>query len=115
MPLLTLHLSEYPAEPARAKLLAELGGILARLTGKPKDYVMVTLSPAAVQMGGKTSPAAFGDVRSIGALSPEVNRNISSEICFLLEKNLGIAKDRIYLNFTAIAPENWGWNGTTFA
>jgi len=32
----------------------------------------------------------------------------------MLKDSLGIANDRVYLNFTDVEAENWVWNGSTF-
>jgi phenylpyruvate tautomerase PptA (4-oxalocrotonate tautomerase family) len=54
------------------------------------------------------------DIRSIGGLSDDVNRQLSQKICKLLKESLGVPPDRVYLNFTDVRPGNWGWNGDTF-
>ncbi len=38
----------------------------------------------------------------------------SEQICKLLKDSLGIAPDRVYLNFTDVEAGNWGWNEPTF-
>ena len=114
MPLLTLQLPA-PLPPEREQeLIDNLTRTIANKTQKPENYVMVIVQYERIFMAGSPKPAVFGDVRSIGALSGEVNRKLSSEICFLLERFAQIPKERVYLNFSDIAPENWGWNGTVF-
>ncbi len=75
---------------------------------------MVTVSPAAILMSGKPGDAAFVDVRSIGGLSGDVNRELSQKVCGLLSESLGVPQNRIYLNFTDVEASNWGWNGKIF-
>jgi phenylpyruvate tautomerase PptA (4-oxalocrotonate tautomerase family) len=75
---------------------------------------MVVVNPAAFLMSGKPGEAAFVDVRSIGGLSGEVNRQLAQKIGDLLNESLGVPPDRIYLNFTDVAAANWGWDGDTF-
>jgi len=65
-------------------------------------------------MSGKPGEAAFVDVRSIGGLNDDVNRQLAQKICSLLKDSLGVPLDRVYLNFTEVAAGNWGWNGDTF-
>ena len=65
-------------------------------------------------MSGKAVEAAFVDIRSIGGLSGEVNRKLSQQVCNLLKESLGIAAERIYLDFTDVDAGHWGWNGGTF-
>lgn len=114
MPLLKLETTVALAEDKRKGLLAALSKTLAGTTGKPEQYVMVTLGQAAIVMAGKPGDAAFVDIRGIGGLTGEVNRKLSRQVCDLLHEALGLPTDRVYLNFTEVAASNWGWNGSTF-
>ena len=75
---------------------------------------MVTASTVSMIMSGKAGDAAFVDIRSIGGLSSNVNGRLSREVCKLLSDGLGIASDRVYLNFTDVGAGSWGWKGSTF-
>ena len=114
MPLLKLETTVALADDKKQALLASLSKILAGTIGKPEQYVMVVVSPAAILMSGKPGDAAFVDIRSIGGLGDKVNRQLSQKIGSLLKESLGVPPDRIYLNFTDVAAGNWGWNGDTF-
>ena len=114
MPLLKLEITASLSDDKRKALLAALSRIVAETVGKPEDYVMVTVSQAAILMSGKPGEAAFVDVRSIGGLSHEVNRQLSQKLCRLLHESLGVPESRVYLNFTEVAASNWGWKGATF-
>lgn len=114
MPLLNLETSAAISEDKRKALLAALSKAVAGTTGKPEQYLMVTVGQAAMLMSGKPGDAAFVDVRGIGGLTGEVNRKLSQQVCKLLNDSLGIGPDRIYLNFTDVEAGNWGWNGSTF-
>jgi phenylpyruvate tautomerase PptA (4-oxalocrotonate tautomerase family) len=114
MPLLKIETTVALPEENRKNLLAALSKAVAGAIGKPEQYVMVTASQAAMVMSGKAGEAALVDIRSIGGLSGEVNRKLSQQVCKLLTDSLGIAPDRIYLNFTDVQAGNWGWNGSTF-
>ena len=114
MPLLKLETSVAISEDKRKALLASLSKAVAETIGKPEQYVMVTVGQAAMLMSGKPGDAALVDIRSIGGLTSEVNRKLSQQVCKLLSDSLGVAPDRIYLNFTDVEAGNWGWNGSTF-
>ena len=114
MPLLKLKTNVALADEKKQALLASLSKIVAGTIGKPEQYVMVVVSPAAILMSGKAGDAAFVDIRSIGGLSDAVNRQLAQKICKLLSESLGVPPDRIYLNFTDVPAGNWGWNGDTF-
>lgn len=114
MPLLKLETTVSLDEQTRASLLAALSRTMAESTGKPEEYVMVTASQASIQMSGKPGNAAFVDIRGIGGLGGEVNRQLTQKICHLLNQSLGVPPNRVYLNFTDVEGQNWGWNGNTF-
>jgi phenylpyruvate tautomerase len=114
MPLLKLETTVVVPEDKRKGLLTSLSKAVAGTIGKPEQYVMVTLSQAAMVMSGKPGDAAFVDIRGIGGLSGDVNRKLSQQVCKLLTDSLGISPDRVYLNFTDVDASNWGWNGSTF-
>ena len=114
MPLLKLETTVALSDEKKQALLTSLSKIVAGTIGKPEQYVMVVISPAAILMSGKPGDAAFVDVRSIGGLNDDVNRQLSQKIGSLLNESLGVPPDWIYLNFTDVAPGNWGWNGNTF-
>lgn len=114
MPLLKLETTVALSDEKRTALLSPLSKIVAETIGKPEQYVLVSVSPAAMLMSGKPGPAAFVDLRSIGGLGSQVNQQLSRKICALLKDSLGIPPDRVYLNFTEVEAANWGWNGNTF-
>lgn len=114
MPLLKLETTVVLPEDKRQALLAALSKTLAGATGKPEQYVMVTLGQADIVMAGKPGDAAFVDIRGIGGLTGEVNRKLSRQLGDLLHEALGLPAERVYLNFTEVEAGNWGWNGSTF-
>ena len=114
MPLLKLETTVALSEEKRKALLASLSKITAETIGKPEEYVMVTANAAAILMSGKAGEAAFVEVRSIGGLSGDAPKQLSRRICGLLNDSLGIAQNRVYLNFVDVEASNWGWKGNTF-
>ena len=114
MPLLKLETTVAISEDKQKALLSSLSKTVAETIGKPEQYVMVTISQAAMAMSGKPGNAAFMDIRSIGGLSGDVNRKLSQQVCKLLNDSLGIPPDRVYLNFSDVDAGYWGWNGSTF-
>ena len=114
MPLLKLETTVALPDEKKKTVLAALSKAVADTIGKPEQYIMVTTNQSDVLMSGKAGDAAFVDIRSIGGLNRETNRKLSQQICKLLKDSLGIAPDRVYLNFSDMEAGNWGWNGSTF-
>jgi len=114
MPLVKLEVSVPVSEAKKNRVLAEVSRIVIKATGKPQAYMMVTLEEGKISMGGKNEPAAFADVRGIGGFTATVNKQISKEVCELLNQELAIRPENVYLTFIDVAAANWGWNGGTF-
>lgn len=114
MPLIRVETNaELPAATADV-LLAELSRAAAQVLGKSETYVMVSAqSGSPMLFGGSPEPAAFLDVRSIG-LSEDQARPLSHALCDLVNRHVGVATERVYINFTDMPRRMWGWNGATF-
>ncbi len=114
MPLIKLQISVPLSDEKQEELLASVSKIIAESIGKPEQYVMASIETGPIMMAGKQGPAAFADVRNIGGLNGNVNKQISQKLCSLLEESLGISANRVYMNFSDVSAVNWGWNGNTF-
>ncbi len=94
-------------------LLKGVSTLISRSLGKPERYVMASSETKKMIFDGKTDPCAFLELKSIG-LPQERTGKLSEELCNFIERNAGIKKDRIYINFVDFEGSMWGWNGTTF-
>ncbi|HEY3354810.1 MAG TPA: phenylpyruvate tautomerase MIF-related protein [Polyangia bacterium] len=114
MPLIKLETTAALDDLEQRTLCGKLSRLAAEVIGKPEQYVQAIVQGGLTMLhGGAAGPAAFVDVRSIGGLSPAVNRTLTERICGLLA-NLGIPSERVYLNFTDVSPSAWGHDGATF-
>jgi phenylpyruvate tautomerase PptA (4-oxalocrotonate tautomerase family) len=104
-----------PVEPAsRQQLLKKTSAFIAELLGKPESYVMISIQPEMpLIFGGSDAPAAFVRLKSIG-LPIDRCPELSEKISRLIEQELGVAKDRIFIDFKDLARNMFGWNGNTF-
>jgi len=117
MPLLNIYTSAEPPDAAKADaLLKDLSARLAKHVGKPEAYVMTCLVPRTrMTFGGTTAPACYVEVKNIGVFTPELTARMSGEVCELLKGALGVAPNRIYIEFCEAKPHLWGYDGETFA
>ena len=114
MPLLKIQTnSPYPAEQANA-LLAKASRRVAEALGKPERYVMVSLETNPHMLfAGDGAPLAYLELKSIG-LPEGRTAELSAMLCGLVAENLGVAADRVYIEFADAPHKMWGWNGGTF-
>lgn len=99
----------------RPELKSRLAQLLAKLLGKPLQYVAIHIqADEDVYYGGSDAPSALCTLSSIGALGTEENKRYSKEIMAILKADLGIASDRVYIEFRDLNRANVGYMGTTF-
>ncbi|KAJ0979287.1 hypothetical protein J5N97_014761 [Dioscorea zingiberensis] len=98
-----------------SSILSEATKTVAKLIGKPEAYVMIVLKGSVpMSFGGTQDPAAYGELVSIGGLTPDVNKKLSAAIAAILETKLSVPKSRFFLKFYDTKGSNFGWNGGTF-
>ena len=116
MPLIQLHTScTLPDQDKRQSLAKTLSRLAAEGIGKPEQYVMASVHDnVAMTISGSTGPCALVTVKSIGGLSKAVNQTLASQVGQVLQKELAIPQNRVYLTFEDVAPTHWAWNGKTF-
>ena len=115
MPLLRLQLNGSLARNAQSHLLSELSSSVSRALEKPEDYMMVVLeAQTPIYFSGSADPAAFFEVRSVGSISSDQAKAISSSVSDILRDQLQIDPQRVYSNFSSVERSMWGHNGQTF-
>jgi len=116
MPLIQLNTSfSFPDQNRKQAVAKMLSQIAAEASGKPEQYVMACINDnAAMTMSGTAGPCALVTVKAIGGLSKSVNQTLAAKISQLLQKELGIPANRMYVTFEELAPTNWAWDGKTF-
>ena len=53
-------------------------------------------------------------MKNVGKMTAEDTETLSGEICQRLAAGLGVARDRIYIEFADAVGYLWGWDGGTF-
>ena len=116
MPLLSIetNVSFDEEDNAAPGVLASLSQAVAAMLGKPEQYVMVNLKTGQdLFFAGSGAPAAYVQLKSLG-LPEDKTADYSHTLCELINRELGIPADRIYIEFSSPARHMWGWNNTTF-
>jgi len=114
MPLLTITTS-IPAAREHGKLLINLSKLCAERLGKPESYVMTAIDhPTLMTFAGTTEPACYVQLKNVGRFTGELTQRLSAELCERLSTGLGVAKNRIYIEFADAEGYLWGHDGETF-
>jgi len=114
MPYLLIKTNAEVAAKATAPLLDKASQLVAELLAKPEAYVMVDLEAGRpMRFAASTAPLACLELKSIG-LPKERTPELSAALCAFVEAELGIGKERVYIEFSDAERALWGWNGATF-
>ncbi len=114
MPMLKIQTNQPLTAQQRQALVSKASQTVAALLGKPERYVMVSLEQNPDMLfGGNDEPLAYLELKSIG-LPENQTPQLSGELARLLHEELGLAADRIYIEFADAPRAMWGWNGSTF-
>lgn len=114
MPYLSIQTNQPIDETAQRALLGKASILVAKELGKPERYVMTSLAPFRPMLfAGSDSPCAYLELKSIG-LSEDRTGILSQHLCGLIEAELGIPADRVYIEFADAPRAFWGWNKGTF-
>ena len=114
MPYLKVKTNRPVDEDAGRRLIERASTRIAEALNKPERYVMVDLSiNPQILFSGTRDPCAYVELKSIG-LPDSQTRDLSQTICDLLENELGIPAERVYIEFMDVPRKFWGWNGSTF-
>ena len=114
MPYLKIQTNQAISAEQAQSLLSKASQLVAEQLGKPEKYVMVAMTPPVPMLfAGSDAPTAYLELKSIG-LPNSLTRDLSQALCSLIDNELAISKERVYIEFADAARAMWGWNGSTF-
>jgi len=114
MPYLKIQTNtDIDADTGKA-LMTKASRLTAEQLGKPERYVMVDLDAGRPMLfAGSDAPLAYLELKSIG-LPETATAALSAALADLMHAELGVPRDRVYVEFADAARHMWGWNGATF-
>lgn len=114
MPYLNLQTNASLSPGQAPQLLKQLSNLVAKETGKPERYVMVSIQENVHMLfSGTAQPLAYLECKSIGMTAVQA-KAISAAVAQLLTNTLHVPSERIYIEFSHCPADFWGWNGDTF-
>ena len=115
MPCINVKLNFKVNDDQKKNLLSKLADAVSEVTGKPKQYIMVIVEDdVTMTLGGGDEHCAFLDYRQVGAVNGNTNKKASKAFTRVLENELMLNPQKVYINFTGFAGDCWGFNGDTF-
>ena len=97
MPLLSIDTNRALDDAQASAFIRTASAAVAEVLGKPE----------------RDAPLAYLELKSIG-LPEDRTKALSQALCDLVSSHLGVATDRIYIEFANAPRHLWGWNSATF-
>ncbi|MCU7927722.1 MAG: hypothetical protein KZQ97_14940 [Candidatus Thiodiazotropha sp. (ex Dulcina madagascariensis)] len=114
MPLLKITTNREMGQNDLAGFIEQASATVADMLGKPEKYVMVSYAcNPSMLFAGTSASLAYLELKSIG-LPGERTGEFSQVLCDLIQRQLQIPKERVYIEFSNAERHLWGWNGGTF-
>lgn len=114
MPYIDSKITLPVSEDKKETLKTALGQIITTIPGKSENFLMVGFADNydLYFQGKKLEAGAFVEVKIFGNVTSDKLDSITSQICSLYEKELGIPQNHIYVKYELAS--HWGWNGHNF-
>jgi phenylpyruvate tautomerase PptA (4-oxalocrotonate tautomerase family) len=114
MPLLRITTNQSVDDEKLKALLKIASATVAEMLGKPERYVMVDFvhNPHMI-FSGTSATTAYLELKSIG-LPVDRTGDFSKLLCQLMQQQMQIPEERIYIEFSSAERHLWGWNSATF-
>lgn len=115
MPYVALQTNLALTETQQQSLLNQLTVQVAAILKKPESYMMVVLQPnTCMSLSNSSEACAHLLIKSIGFVENSLAQ-LSAELTQLLNTELAIAANRVFIEFCDVPAEKWAWQGKTFA
>ncbi len=113
MPMIRTRVNRHISHETEKKLARRLGEAI-RLLGKSEEWLMLDFEDESrlYFKGESDRPLAYVEVKLLGKASAEAYERMTAEICRILEDEMGIAPDGVYVYYAETG--HWGWNGSNF-
>ena len=114
MPYLKIQTGLVLDPTAQKKILTRASTLVARELNKPESYVMVAFAHTqSMLFAGTDAACAYLELKSIG-LPKTKTSVISKSLCQLIDEEMHIPAERVYIEFADAEGQMWGWDGGTF-
>ena len=114
MPFLMIKTNIDIEKTSANALLNYASKVVAETVGKLESYVMVNVcGDEHLIFGAKTTPCVYMEMKSVG-LSQSQIPELSRVLTQMVEDKLKVPANRIYIEFSSVPGNMWGYAGSTF-
>lgn len=114
MPYISTKVSVSLSKEKEESIKKKFGEAIALIPGKSEQWLMGSLEGNCTLyfQGSAEKPIAYTEVKLFGRSTKDAYQKLTAKITAILQEELGISADHIYITYTEV--EHWGWNGNNF-
>ena len=113
MPFINTKTTQIITPETEIKLKKDLGRAIECIKGKTESWLMLCFEEnQKLWFQGTDEPAAMVEVDILGKASDKEYEELTKQICTILNAELQIPQNRIYVKYLEYI--HWGWNGNNF-
>ena len=114
MPYIEIKTTKKVTDENGEIIKSAMGKAIECFPGKNENWLMVGIEDRIKMWfrGDASEDSALVDVCLLGKVDKNGSEKMTEQICDILEKELGISSERIYVKYSGY--ENWGWNKINF-
>ncbi len=110
-----LELSTNVRIPDKNRLMRSLSDCVCAGLGKAQIYMMVILNDELPMLfGGTDEPVSHLTLRAVGLKDESIQR-LAGDLTGIMQTELGIESQRVYIVFMEADLRKWAWDGRAFA
>jgi phenylpyruvate tautomerase PptA (4-oxalocrotonate tautomerase family) len=113
LPFIDMKTSQAITPETEKKIKKDFGQAIECIKGKTESWLMLCFEGnQKIWFQGTDEPAAMVQVDIFGTASDKEYQELTKQISSILNKELQIPQNRIYVKYTENV--HWGWNGSIF-
>lgn len=114
MPYIEIKTNTAIPKDTEGSIKSKIAGVLtSAFPSKTENWLMLDFTEnSRMYFGGKDAPCAMVQIALFGKGTAAGFDKMTDGVCTLLEAELGIPADRIYVKYEEVS--HWGWNGNNF-
>ncbi len=114
MPFISITTNVTLTTQHEVRIKSEAARVMNDIAGKPEEWLMIALHPGTLLFfqGASDPRTAYIEIKYVGAFAAEVKEKIVKGIAKLMQEEVGVSPDRLYIHFAGSSAADWAWSGT---
>jgi len=114
MPFISITTNVTLTTHHEVRIKTEAARLMTDIAGKPEEWLMIAIHPATLLFFQGTSDprTAYVEIKYVGAFAAEIKEKLVKGMAKLMQDEMGVSPDRLYVHFAGSSAADWAWSGT---